>query len=33
MKRLMFVSVGELPVNSSQHEWIDLKYLEKGRMH
>ena len=32
MKRLFFVGVGELPLNSSQQEWVDLKYLERGNV-
>lgn len=32
MKRLMFVSVGQLSVHSSQDEWVDLKYLEQGKV-
>ena len=31
MKRMWFVSVGELPVRTIHDEWVDLKYLEKGR--
>lgn len=30
MKRLMFVTVGVLPERTIHHEWVDLKYLEKG---
>ena len=30
MKRMWFVSVGELPVRTIHDEWVDLKYLEKG---
>ena len=30
MKRMWFVSVGELPVRTIDDEWVDLKYLEKG---
>ena len=30
MKRMWFVSVGELPLHTIHDEWVDLKYLEKG---
>ena len=30
MKRFMFISAGVLPERTSQHEWVDLKFLEKG---
>ncbi len=30
MKRLLFVMSGVLPVETAQHEWVDLKTLEKG---
>ena len=30
MKRLWFLSVGELPLKSAHDDWVDLKYLEKG---
>ena len=30
MKRLMFVTVGVLPLKTIHDEWVDLKYLEKG---
>lgn len=30
MKRLLFVTSGALPVETAQHSWVDLKYLEKG---
>ena len=32
MKRMWFVSVGALPVQTIHHEWVDLKYLEKGKL-
>ncbi len=30
MKRLLFVTAGVLPPETSEHTWVDLKYLEKG---
>ena len=32
MKRLMFVSAGQLPPSTAQDEWVDLKLLEKGKV-
>ena len=32
MKRMWFVSVGALPVQTIHDEWVDLKYLEKGKL-
>ena len=32
MKRMWFVSVGALPVRTIHDEWVDLKYLEKGKL-
>ena len=31
MKRLMFLSVGLLGAHTAQEEWVDLKYLERGK--
>ena len=30
MKQFMFISAGVLPERTFQHEWVDLKYLERG---
>lgn len=30
MKRFMFIAAGVLPEKTAGHEWVDLKYLEKG---
>ena len=30
MKRFMFIAAGVLPEKTASHEWVDLKYLEKG---
>ena len=32
MKRLMFVSAGQLLPSTAQDEWVDLKLLEKGKV-